>query len=77
MAPQPPLRVYARVEPGNAETTYVEKVMLTTDPLPTTIISAAQQQLYYGGLKKPLQVRVSQYSGVRELGYGPAWEGAI
>ena len=77
VAPRFPLRAYARVEKGTAEITEVRHVVVSTDPLPTTIISAAQQQLYYGGLKNPLQVRIAQYSGVREIGYGPPWEGAI
>ncbi|HEX7956126.1 MAG TPA: hypothetical protein VF508_04235 [Pyrinomonadaceae bacterium] len=76
-APRFPLRAYGRVEKGTAEITEVRRVMVSTDPLPTTIISAAQQQLYYTTLKKPLRVRISQHSGVREVGYGPAWEGLI
>ena len=52
-------------------------MMMTTDPLPLTIISAATQQQLYNRLKKPMRVRVRQYSGVRELGYGFPFEEAI
>jgi hypothetical protein len=77
VAPQLPMRAYARIEPNGAAENEVQRVMMTTDPLPTTIFSAAQQQQYYGGLKNPVRVRISQHSGVREVGYGPPFKGAI
>lgn len=78
VAPSFPLRVWARISfLQSGVTTAVEQVMLTTRPKPVTSFTAAQQQLYYGGLKAPVQVRIYQHSGVREIGYGFAWEGAI
>lgn len=72
-----PARLYLRLTTGSAGAAEARDAFLAIDPFAATVFSAAQQQQYYGGLKSPLQVRISQYSGVREVGYGPAWEGAI
>lgn len=78
VAPSFPLRAWAGLAfLQSGVTTSVEQVMLTTRPMPCTAFTAEQQQRYYGGLKNPVQVRIYQHSGVREIGYGPAWEGAI
>jgi hypothetical protein len=51
--------------------------MMTTNPLPTTVISADTQNELYGSLKAPLRVRLRQHSGVREIGYGLPFERMI
>lgn len=55
------------------------EVYMTTNPLPTTILTAAQQLRpeVYGAVKKPVRVRIRQHSGDREVGYGLPWEGWI
>jgi hypothetical protein len=55
----------------------VSGVMLTTNPLPSTVFSKAQQLLYYGLVKNPARVRIRQHSGIRQVGYGLPWEGEI
>lgn len=78
VAPSFPLRVWAGIGfLQSGVTTAVEQVMLTMSPMPSTILTGAQQTLYYGGLKNPVQVRIYQHSGDREVGYGQPWEGAI
>jgi hypothetical protein len=72
-----PLRVFVRASTFGSGSAEAKDVYLTLDPFAATVFSAAQQQQYYGGLKSPLQVRIRQHSGVREVGYGPAWEGEI
>ncbi|MET0649361.1 MAG: hypothetical protein ABW208_22350 [Pyrinomonadaceae bacterium] len=78
VAPSFPLRVWADLRfMQSGFTTSVEQVMLTTRPMPSTAFTADQQTRYYGGLKDPVQVSIYQHSGVREIGYGLPWEGAI
>jgi hypothetical protein len=60
-----------------AGTATVTGVMVSSDPLPSLLISTAIQQKYFGVVKNPLQVSIYQHSGIREIGYGPPWEGAI
>lgn len=73
-----PLRAWASITfLQSGFTTSVERVMMTTRPLPTTILTAEQQTLYYGSLKSPVQVRITQHSGVREVGYGFPYETAL
>jgi hypothetical protein len=52
-------------------------VMMLTNPLPQTVLTTGEQQQYYGGPKKPVQVTIRQHSGSRELGYGLPFKGAI
>lgn len=72
-----PLRAYAAAGMSVTGAAYVEKVIMTTDPYPTTIFSADQQLEYYGTLKDPVRVTIEQYSGIREVGYGFEWTGLI
>lgn len=58
-------------------TAAVSGVMLTMNPLPSTVFSKAQQLLYYGLVKNPVRVRIRQHSGIRQVGYGLPWEGEI
>ena len=52
--------------------------MLASADLPTTTLTAAQQQRFYGGLKpNGVEVSIYQHSGVREIGYGFEWAGKI
>ncbi len=76
----PAYPLVARAHVGSAlaaETPKVESVVLKTDPLPSTVFTAEQQVRFYGSLKSPVQVRIRQHSGNREVGYGFALEGAI
>ncbi len=76
--PSFPLRAWAALAfLQSGITTAVEQVMLSMSPMPSTILTGAQQTLYYGGLKNPVQVNIYQHSGDREVGYGQPWEGAI
>jgi hypothetical protein len=77
IAPNYPLIPVITMTTGTSGNGFAEQVMLTTNPMPTTIFTADQQMLYYGSLKEPVEVRIRQHSGVREIGYGPAFEGAI
>lgn len=77
---EPGFPLVARAHVGSpfaGETAKVEGVVLKTDPLPSTVFTAGQQASYYGGLKSPVQVRIRQHSGIREVGFGFPWEGAI
>lgn len=77
-APNYPLRAYARsVVSASGGGARVRQAMMTTNPLPTTVISADMQQQLYGSLKEPMRVRIRQHSGVRELGYGFPFEREI
>jgi hypothetical protein len=77
VAPNFPLLAVVVIAVGSSGSAQASGVRITTNPLPQTILTAAEQVRYYGGLKSPVQVRIRQHSGVREIGYGPAWEGAI
>lgn len=78
VTPNYPLLVVAEIATGSAGAGYVELVTMTTNPLPATILTAAQQTAWYGGLKTSgVRVRIRQHSGVREVGYGLPWEGVI
>jgi hypothetical protein len=81
VAPSYPLRAYAvaSIVPtgGGSGSARVRQVMMTTNPLPTAVISADVQQQVFGSLKEPLRVRVRQHSGVREIGWGLPFEKEI
>lgn len=78
VGPTYPLRLYLFTNTvSGSGTSEVKDAFMTIDPFASVVFTAEQQQRYYGTLKKPVQVRISQHSGVREVGYGPAWEGAI
>lgn len=81
VAPNYPVRAYVEAAVGSSGGggghSRVRQVMMTTNPLPTTVISAETQQQLYGTLKAPLRVRIRQHSGARELGYGLPFEKAI
>jgi hypothetical protein len=76
-APDYPLVAVVLIETGSSGSARAKEVILSTSAMPTTVLTAAQQQLFYGGLKAPAQVRILQHSGVREVGYGFPWNGAI
>lgn len=71
-----PLRGFAYVN-GSSVGAHVRRMIVTTDPYPTTIFSDAQQLRYYGTLKNPCRVRLRQHSGIREVGYGLPFEALI
>ncbi|HEU4594596.1 MAG TPA: hypothetical protein VFS10_05460, partial [Pyrinomonadaceae bacterium] len=77
VAPDYPLVAVVLINIGSSGDARAKEVILSTSALPTTVLTAAQQQLFYGGLKAPAQVRILQHSGVREVGYGFPWNGAI
>lgn len=74
-----PLAAFARLENFGSfgDLAQVADVMMTTDPFPTTLLTAEEQTRYYGGLKSPVQVSIRQHSGIREVGYGKSFDGAI
>jgi hypothetical protein len=78
IAPNYPLRAYVSASCGSSGGgggfSRVRQVMVTTDPLPTTVITADMQQKIYSTLKEPMRVRIRQHSGSRELGYGFPFE---
>ncbi|HEX8117323.1 MAG TPA: hypothetical protein VF521_08625, partial [Pyrinomonadaceae bacterium] len=76
--PEFPLRLYLSAgSVAGTGTARVADAFLTIDPFAATVFTDAQQQRYYGALKSPIQVRIRQHSGVRDIGWGLAWEGAI
>jgi hypothetical protein len=77
IAPNFPLCVVMSINVGSVGAGYVENVIMTTNPLPGVIITAAQQIAWYGGLKEPMRVRIEQDSGIREVGWGEPWTGNI
>ncbi len=77
IVPNYPLLVVMEIGIGSLGSGHVEHVTLSTNPLPATILTAAQQTLWYGGLKSPVRVRIRQHSGIREVGYGFPFEGTI
>jgi hypothetical protein len=77
VAPNYPLVAVVLISIGSSGDARAKEMVLSTSALPTTVLTAAQQQLYYAGLKAPAQVRILQHSGVREVGYGFPWNGAI
>lgn len=76
--PNYPLRAAARVSllPGVGSAD-VAQVMLTTDPFPSTVVTADQQTLLYGAPKEPMRARIRQHSGIRQVGYGLPFEEEI
>jgi hypothetical protein len=51
-----------------------QDVMLTTNPFPSTILSAAQQLAFLGSVKAAIRTRVMRHSGIEEIGYGFPYE---
>ncbi len=76
-APDYPLVAVVIINVGSSGNARAKEVVLSTSALPTTVLTAAQQQRIYGGLKSPAQVSILQHSGIREVGYGFPWNGAI
>ncbi len=77
VVPSYPVAVVARITSISTGAGYCENVTMTTNPLPVTVLTAAQQAEWYGGLKSPVRVRIRQHSGVRQVGYGFPWEDEI
>jgi hypothetical protein len=77
-APNFPLRAVLIISIGSSGDAYAKEVMLQSAALPTTVLTAAQQNRYYGGLKpNGVEVSIYQHSGNREIGYGFGWHGKI
>jgi hypothetical protein len=76
--PSYPIRAAALVTllPGSGSAD-VKQVMMTTDPFPSTVVTAEQQTILYGAPKEPMRVRIRQHSGIRQIGYGIPWESEI
>ena len=77
-SPNYPLRPVFIINIGSSGDARAKEIMLVTADLPTTTLTAAQQQRFYGGLKpNGVEVSIYQHSGVREIGYGFEWSGKI
>lgn len=76
-APNYPLAAVVLVNIGSSGSASARDIVISASSLPQTVLTAAEQLTYYAGLKAPVQVRISQHSGVREVGYGQPFEGAI
>ncbi|HEX5704887.1 MAG TPA: hypothetical protein VFX97_16940 [Pyrinomonadaceae bacterium] len=68
IAPTYPLRLFARVSVGSVGTSNFRNAMMTTDPTPGTIYSAAQQTLDFGSTQSAIKVRIYSRSAVVGLG---------
>ena len=77
-APNFPLRAVVLIDIGSSGDARAGGIMLASAALPTTVLTAAQQNRYYGGLKpNGVEVSIYQHSGNREIGYGFGWHGKI
>lgn len=68
IAPTFPLRLFASVTTGSVGTSNFRNAMMTTDPSPGTIYSAAQQTTDFGSAQASIKVRVYARSAIVGIG---------